>query len=67
MLKRKEVRRPMVSATTPVGISNRAILAVNAALAMKTPRMLSPASSKNKALTPQINEADSVYSPAMAR
>jgi hypothetical protein len=41
--------------------------AVNAALAMKTSKMLRPASSRNSVLMPQIREADSVNSAVMTR
>jgi hypothetical protein len=60
ILSKKEALRPTVSATIPVGISKRAILAVKVALAINTPRMSSPASSKNRVFTPQIKEAERV-------
>ncbi len=66
-LSRNEVRRPRVSASTPVGISKRAMLPVNTALATNTPKMSSPASRRKRVLTPQISDAESVYSPAMTR
>jgi len=66
-LKRKEARRPCVSATTPVGISNNTMPAVKAALAMNTSEIFKPASSKKRVFTPQITDADSVYSPAITR
>jgi hypothetical protein len=62
-LSRNDRRRPLVSATTPVGISNSTIPAVKAALAMKTSKMSRPASSRNRVLTPQMTEAESVNSP----
>jgi hypothetical protein len=40
---------------------------VKAALAMKTSKMSSPASSRNRVLTPQITDADSVNRPALTR
>jgi hypothetical protein len=67
VLSRNERRRPLVSATTPVGTSKITMPAVNAALAMNTSKMSSPASSKNKVLTPQMTDADRVNSPEMVR
>ena len=61
--RRNETRRPSVSATTPVGISNTTIPAEKAAFAMKTSRKLSPALSRKSVLTPQMSAAESVYSP----
>ena len=49
-----------MSATTPVGTSNSAIAAVNAAFATNTSKIERPASSRNSVLMPQIREADSV-------
>jgi hypothetical protein len=60
-LSRYDVRRPSVSATTPVGISKSTIPAEKAAFAMNTSPILSPASSKKSVLTPQISDAASVY------
>ncbi len=54
------MRRPSVSATTPVGISNRTMPAENAAFATKTSRKLRPASSRKSVLTPQMSAAESV-------
>ena len=65
--RRNESRRPSVSATTPVGISNTTIPAENAAFAMNTSKKLSPASSRKSVLTPQMSAADSVYSPASVK
>ena len=65
--RRKDARRPLVSATTPVGTSNRAIAAVNAALATKTSKMLSPACRRKRVLMPQMSEADRVNSALMTR
>ncbi len=67
MLSRNDARLPAVSASTPVGISNTTMPAVNAALATNTSKMSRPASSRKSVLTPQITDADSVYSPAIAR
>jgi hypothetical protein len=66
-LNRNERRRPLASAMTPVGISKRTIPAVNAAFAMKTSKMSSPASRRKRVLTPQMIEAERVNSPEMAR
>jgi hypothetical protein len=66
-LSRNDRRRPAVSATTPVGISNSTMPTVNAALAMKTSKMSSPASSRNSVLTPQITDAESVNTPEITR
>ena len=66
-LSKNDRRRPAVSANTPVGSSNTTIPAVNAALATNTPKMSSPASSKNSVLMPQISAAESVKSPARMR
>ena len=65
-LSKNDTRRPRVSASTPVGISKTTMPAVNAPLAKNTPKMSSPASSRNSVLTPQIMAAESVYSPATA-
>jgi hypothetical protein len=62
---RNEARRPTVSATTPVGTSNSTIPTVKKALAAKASRLVSPASSRNSVLTPQMNDAASVL-PAMS-
>ena len=64
---RNDTRRPRVSATTPVGISNRAMAAVNEALATNTSKMDRRACSRNRVLMPQISEADSVNSPLITR
>jgi hypothetical protein len=56
-----------VSATTPVGISNRIMPAVKEPLAMNTWKMSRPASSRNSVLTPQMTDAASVNSPEIVR
>jgi hypothetical protein len=65
--RRNEARRPRVSATTPVGTSNRAIAAVNAAFATNTSKIVSPASRRNSVFMPQIRDADRVKSPLITR
>ena len=62
-----DTRRPSVSATTPVGISNTTIPNVNAALVSITWKMSSPAWSLNSVSTPQISEAAKLNSPVMRR
>ena len=52
---------------TPVGTSKITIPAVYAALATNASVMLSPASSRNRVLTPQISEAASVWSRTRIR
>jgi hypothetical protein len=64
-LRRKEARRPRVSATMPVGTSKRAMLPVKIALATNACRSDNPAPSRNIVFTPQISDADSVYAPAI--
>ena len=64
---RNETRRPSVSATTPVGTSKMTMPAEKAAFATNTSKKLSPASSRNSVLTPQIAAADSVYRPASVK
>ena len=64
---RKDTRRPSVSATTPVGTSNSAMAAVNAAFATKTSKMLRPAWSRKSVLMPQISDAESVKRPLITR
>jgi hypothetical protein len=59
---RYEVRRPQVSAITPVGISKITIPAVKNALAAKASALLSPASSRKRVLMPQMNDAARVES-----
>ena len=51
---RYDVRRPRVSATTPVGTSKSTWPAVKKALAAKASVMLRPASSRNSVLMPQM-------------
>ena len=65
--RRNETRRPSVSATTPVGTSKSTIPAEKAAFATNTSKKDRPAPSKKSVLTPQINAADSVYSPASVK
>lgn len=57
-----DVRRPRVSATTPVGISNKTWPIVKNALAKNASVLLNPASSKNNVFTPQISDAANVFS-----
>jgi hypothetical protein len=64
---RNERRRPRVSATTPVGISNTSMPTLKNALAAKASALLSPASSRNSVLTPQMKEAASVVSSVRSR
>ena len=59
---RYEIRRPLVSAITPVGISKTTWPAVKKALAAKASVLVRPASSRKRVLMPQINDADSVES-----
>ena len=65
--RRYEARRPTVSATTPVGTSKAICPTVNAALTSITPNMSKPAQNKNRVLTPQMSEDESVETPVMAR
>ena len=51
------MRRPHVSATTPVGISKTIIPAVKNAFAANASRFESPASSRKSVLMPQMNDA----------
>ena len=55
--RRKDARRPNVSATTPVGISNSSVPTEKAAFAMNASEIERPASSKNRVLIPQMIEA----------
>jgi hypothetical protein len=57
---RYDARRPTVSATIPVGTSNRTIPAVKKALAANASRFDKPASSRKIVLMPQMNDAASV-------
>jgi hypothetical protein len=50
-----------MSATTPVGTSKSTWPAVKKALAVKASALLSPASSRNNVLIPQMNDAASVW------
>ena len=60
MPSRYETRRPIVSATTPVGTSKSTIPAVKNALAANASAFESPASRRKIVLIPQMNEAASV-------
>ena len=62
-----ETRRPQVSATTPVGTSNRTMPAVNRALAANAAVAFSPASSRNSVLMPQMNDAARVLNSMRVR
>ena len=64
---RNEKRRPRVSATTPVGTSNRTSPRVKNALTVKACVLSSPASRRNNVLMPQMNEADSVVNSVRTR
>jgi len=66
-LNKNERRRPVVSATTPVGISKSTVPTVNAELATKTWKMFKPESRRNNVFTPQITDAESVKRPEMTR
>ncbi len=61
----KDTRRPTVSATTPVGISNTIEPAVNAALVSITWKMSSLAWSLNSVSMPQIRDIARLKSPVM--
>ena len=50
-----------MSATIPVGTSNRTMPAVKNALAAKASRLFSPASSRKIVLMPQISDAARVF------
>jgi hypothetical protein len=65
--RRYEVRRPQVSATTPVGTSKIIIPAVKKALAANASRLESPASSRKSVLMPQMNDAASVFPSSSVR
>ena len=58
---RYEARRPIVSATIPVGTSKSTMPAVKKALAANASRLESPASSRKIVLMPQMNDAASVF------
>ncbi len=64
---RYEVRRPMVSATIPVGTSKRTIPAVKKAFAANASMFDSPASSRKIVLIPQMNDAASVLPSISSR
>ncbi len=63
----KEKRRPLVSATTPVGISKMTWPTAKNALAAKASVLLRPASSRKSVLMPQMNDAASVVRSVSAR
>ena len=56
-----------MSATMPVGTSNRTMPAVNAAFAANASRFESPASSSSIVLMPQMNDAASVLPSCSSR
>ena len=60
MPSRYETRRPIVSATIPVGTSKTTMPAVKNAFAANASRFESPASSRKIVLIPQMNDAASV-------
>jgi len=62
-----DTRRPSVSATTPVGISNSTFPSVNAALVIMTWKMSSPACSLNSVSMPQMSDIARLNSPVMRR
>jgi hypothetical protein len=59
------MRRPIVSATIPVGTSNTTMPTVKNALAAKASRFVRPASSRKIVLIPQMKDAASVL-PSMS-
>ena len=67
MPSRYEVRRPIVSATIPVGTSKITIPAVKKALAANASRLESPASSRKIVLIPQISDAARVFPSRRSR
>ena len=64
---RYEIRRPRVSATTPVGTSNSTMPAVKNAFAPNASALLKPASSRNSVLMPQMKDAASVCRSSNSR
>ncbi len=64
---RNEKRRPLVSATTPVGISNRTMPRVKKALAAKAWVLSRPASSRKSVFTPQMKDAARVVRTVSTR
>ena len=64
---RYDVRRPAVSATTPVGTSKRTIPAVKNAFAANASRFESPASRRKIVLMPQIRDAARVFPNSSTR
>ena len=61
------MRRPSVSATTPVGTSKSTMPAVKNAFAANASRFERPASSRKIVLMPQISEAESVLPSSRSR
>jgi hypothetical protein len=64
---RYDARRPIVSATIPVGTSKITIPAVKNALAANASRFERPASSRKIVLIPQMNDAASVFPSVRSR
>ncbi len=62
-----DVRRPRVSAITPVEISNRTWPTVKNALAVNASTLLRPASSRKIVLIPQMNDEANVVSNVSTR
>ena len=65
--KSSDTRRPTVSATTPVGISNRTFPSVNAALVIITWKMSRPACSLNNVSMPQMRDIARLNRPVIRR
>ena len=63
---RYDVRRPTVSATTPVGTSKSTSPAVKNAFAANAWVMVRPASSRKRVLIPQMNDDAKVESSVSA-
>ncbi len=61
------MRRPIVSATMPVGTSNSTMPALKKALAANASRLVRPASSRKIVLIPQMNDAASVLPSISSR
>jgi hypothetical protein len=64
---RNENRLPRVSATTPVGTSNSTWPTEKNAFAAKASALLSPASSRKRVFTPQMNDVASVVKSVSRR
>ena len=62
-----DTRRPMVSATTPVGTSNTIDPSVNAAFVSRTCWMSSPAPILKRVSMPQMRDMARLKSPVMAK